>query len=171
MDREIKFSFLKLFNSIKGVHKVEKDFDDQYIEKRANEETKTKFETFFKWCGDNGIEYPKLKYPVMFGSGDSQYPGMIATEDIGKDEIMVKVPAKMLLSTKVCLRGDINKLFLENPDLFGKHVSDGEDNVLNAFLLYELGKGDKSFWKPLFDVWPRDTDILLNWDSEDLEWL
>ncbi len=107
----------------------------------------------------------------MFGSGNSQYPGMMATEDIGPNEIMLKIPAKLLLSTKSCFRGDINQVFLESPELFGKHVSDGEDNVLNAFILYEFGKGEKSFWKPMFDVWPRDTDILFNWDEEDLDWL
>ena len=37
--------------------------------------------------------------------------------------------------------------------------------------MYELGKGDKSFWQPMFEVWPRDTDILMNWEFEDLEWL
>ena len=83
MEREIKFSFLKLFSSIKGVHRPEKEYDDQWLEQRANPQTREKFERFFKWCKDNGVEYPKLKYPVMFGSGDSQYPGMMATEDIG----------------------------------------------------------------------------------------
>jgi hypothetical protein len=38
----------------------------------------------------------------MYGSGDSKYPGMIATEDIGKEEIIIKVPGKLLLSTKRC---------------------------------------------------------------------
>ena len=70
MDREIKFSFLKLFNSIKGVHKPEKTYD-KYLETRADDQTKAKFEVFFKWCKENGVEHPKLKYPVMFGSGGS----------------------------------------------------------------------------------------------------
>jgi hypothetical protein len=96
---------------------------------------------------------------------------MIATEDIGKDEIMIKVPAKVVFSTKVCFSGEINHIYFDHPELFGKHVSDGEDNVLNTFILYELGKGERSFWKPMFDIWPRDTDILMNWDYEDLEWL
>jgi hypothetical protein len=62
-------------------------------------------------------------------------------------------------------------VFFNNPDLFGKHIGDGEDNVLNTFIMFELGKGEKSFWKPMFDIWPKDTDILFNWDESDLEWL
>ena len=96
---------------------------------------------------------------------------MIATEDIGKDETMIKIPAKMVLSTKVCFQGEISHIYYNHPEIFGKNVPDGEDNVLNAFVLYELGKGDKSFWKPMFDIWPRDTEILFNWDNEDQEWL
>jgi hypothetical protein len=37
--------------------------------------------------------------------------------------------------------------------------------------MFELNKGEGSFWKPMFDIWPRDTDILFNWEPEDLEWL
>jgi len=83
MDREIKFSFLRLFNTIKGIHKPAKDAEADYLESRANDVTKKKFKRFFDWCHQNGIEHPKVKYPVMFGTGDAKYPGMMATEDIG----------------------------------------------------------------------------------------
>ena len=102
MDREIKFSFLRLFNTMKGIHKPTADAETNYLEKRADAKTKEKFLRFFKWCHDNGITHPKVKYPVMFGTGDAKYPGMMATEDIGKDEVMIKVPSKMVFSTKVC---------------------------------------------------------------------
>ena len=79
----------------------------------------------------------------------------------------------MVISTQACVNSEIKHIFYENPEIFGKHSTDGEDNVLIAFLLYELGKGEKSFWKPLFDVWPKpgDTDLLMNWGEDDLEWL
>lgn len=95
----------------------------------------------------------------------------MATEDIGRDEIMIKVPAHVIISTKACFKSEFKKVFFENPQIFGRHVHDAEDNILNAFILYELAKGEKSFWKPMFDIWPRDTDILMNWEAEDLDWL
>lgn len=95
----------------------------------------------------------------------------MATEDIGQNEIMIKVPSNLLITTKTAFYSDINRVFYENPEIFGKHVGDGEDNLLNAFIMYELGKGEKSHWHPMFEVWPRDTDILMNWDYEDLDWL
>lgn len=99
--------------------------------------------------------------------------GMMASEDIGPNETMIKVPGKLILSTAACINSDIKHIFYENPDLFGKHTNDGEDNVLIAFILYELGKGEKSFWKPMFDVWPKpsETDLLMNWGEDDLGYL
>ena len=95
----------------------------------------------------------------------------MATEDIDKNDLIVKIPAKLLITTKVAFYSDINKIFYENPEVFGKHVHDGEDNVLNAFIMYELGKKEKSFWHPCFQIWPKEADILMNWNSDDLEWL
>jgi hypothetical protein len=36
----------------------------------------------------------------MFGSGDSKYPGMLALDDIGQNETIVKVPSRLIISTK-----------------------------------------------------------------------
>jgi hypothetical protein len=40
MDREIKFSFLRLFNTMKGIHKAAADAETDYLEKRADPKTK-----------------------------------------------------------------------------------------------------------------------------------
>lgn len=96
---------------------------------------------------------------------------MLATEDIGSDETILTVPSKLVFSTKICYYGGIREVFYDNPDVFGKHVSDGEDNILTSFVMYELGKGTKSYWYPMFEMWPKDSDILMNWDFEDVEWL
>jgi hypothetical protein len=108
MDKEIKFSFLKLFNTLKGIYRPVKEYNDQYLENEADEKTKLKYERFFKWCDENGIEHPKVKYPVMFGSGKNSYPGMMATETIGANETIIKVPAKMVLTSKTAFYSEIN---------------------------------------------------------------
>jgi hypothetical protein len=50
-------------------------------------------------------------------------------------------------------------------------VHEGEDNMLHAFILSEIQKGEKSQYYHMIRMWPKDTDILMNWDEEDLEWL
>ena len=74
----------------------------------------------------------------MFGKGDNQYPGMVATEDIGKGEVIVKVPSKHIISTRTAFYSDLKDIFYHHPELFGKHVSDGEDMMLHAFILHEV---------------------------------
>lgn len=96
---------------------------------------------------------------------------MIATEDIGKDEVIIEIPSELVLSTKRAYYSPINQIFYENPSIFGKHVYEGEDNILNAYILYELGLGKDSFWYPMFQIWPKNTDILMNWEYDEIEYL
>ena len=101
MDIKTNFSFLKLFNTIKGVSKPAKpgEADPDWLLEKRMEKTKQMYDRFFKWCDDNGIWHPKIKYPVLFGSGDNRYPGCMALEDIGKDEAFIKVPSRLIIST------------------------------------------------------------------------
>lgn len=101
MSMKIEFSFLKLYNSIKGVGKpaLPDQSDPNWLTTKANKKQQDRFKKFFAWCKKEGIWSPKVKYPVMFGSGDSQYPGMMATEDIGPNEPFIKVPGRLAIST------------------------------------------------------------------------
>ena len=108
----------------------------------------------------------------MFGKGDNGYLGVMATEEIGKDEIIIKVPSHLIINTKVCYQcEELKEVFFENPEIFGKHVQYGDDNVMSAFILYQISIGEKSKFYEQIMMWPRDADILLNWDEEELELL
>jgi hypothetical protein len=49
--------------------------------------------------------------------------GVLATEEIGKDEIIIKVPSHLIINTKVCYQcEELKEVFFENPEIFGKHV-------------------------------------------------
>lgn len=70
---------------------------------------------------------------------------MLALEDIGANESIVKVPSRLIISTKVAYEcKDIQFIFYENPEVFGKHIAFGDDNVLHAYILYQLNLGPKS---------------------------
>lgn len=73
MDIKTQFSFLRLFNTIKGVTKPVKagEFDADPLKDPKVLKKKKEFERFFAWCDANGIKHPKIKYPVMFGTGDN----------------------------------------------------------------------------------------------------
>ena len=96
--------------------------------------------------------------------------GMLATEDIGKNEIICRVPSKYIINTRAAFYSeDLKQVYYENPELFGKHVQDGEDMIINAFILHEIQKGKDSIYYQMIKMWPKDTDILMNWDEEDLD--
>jgi hypothetical protein len=113
-----------------------------------------------------------VKYPVLFGKGDNQYQGLMATEDIGRNEVMIKVPSALIINTKKAFYcPELRDLYYHNPDVFGKHTPDGEDNVFHTFVLWEMQKKEKSDYYQMIKMWPRGTDILMNWEDEDLEML
>ena len=62
MEQEVKFSFLKLFNSIKNVSKpVPTDqCDPNWLRKSASKETQARYKRFFDWCKKEGIWHPKV---------------------------------------------------------------------------------------------------------------
>ena len=97
---------------------------------------------------------------------------MMALEDIGANEPFIKVPSRLLISTKIAWEcKEIQHVFIEHPAIFGKHIRLGEDNVLDAFLMYQMSLGEKSQYYMYFQTLPEDTDILMNWNDGDLEWL
>ena len=62
-------------------------------------------------------------------------------------------------------------MFYDHPQTFGKHISLGEDNVLDAYILYQMSLGLDSIHGLMFENWPEEPDILMNWEDEDLEFL
>jgi hypothetical protein len=42
---------------------------------------------------------------------------------------------------------------------------------MTAFILYQIRLGEKSQFFEQITMWPKDADILMNWDDEDFDWL
>ena len=169
--QKINFSFLKMMNSVKGINKPfkEDEYNADWLEKDANPVQKKNWNEYLNYYKEVGVEHPKVKYPVMFGKGDNQYPGVLALDDIKKGDVIFKVPGSEIINTKKAFFSDINHIFYDNPEVFGKNVHDGEDMMLHAFILREIQKGKESKYYNMIKMWPKDADILLNWDDEELE--
>lgn len=96
----------------------------------------------------------------------------MATADIDKNEAFIKVPARLIISTQAAMLCEpLKEMFYEHPEVFGKHTSLGEDNVLDAYILYQKTLGEESIHYHQFQCWPEEPDILMNWEDEDLEYL
>lgn len=63
---------------------------------------------------------------------------MVALEDIGKNETIIKVPSREIINTKKAFYSELEEMFYDNPLLFSKTISDGEDMILHSFILHEI---------------------------------
>lgn len=129
-----------LFNHIKGVQRPHKpeEVDENWLTEGATKLQRQNWQAYLNHYQKAGVEHPKAKYPVLFGKGDNRYPGMLATDDIKPGEIIVKVPSKLIINTKKAYFSELLPIFREHPSVFGYHLSEGDDNVLYAFLLHEI---------------------------------
>jgi len=67
---------------------------------------------------------------------------MLATDDIGKDEPVVTVPGRLIISHKAAFdQPELRDIYYNHPEVFGKHVALGDDNVLDTYILYHLSLG------------------------------
>jgi hypothetical protein len=73
MDTKVNLSFLKLFNHIKGIGKPHKpdELEVDWLENRAPPLQKKNWNEYLKHYEKEGVEHPKVKYPVLFGKGDN----------------------------------------------------------------------------------------------------
>ena len=81
------------------------------------------------------------------------------------------MPAKAIISTKSAFNSDLKPIFKKHPELFSFGKEGAGDFILVSFILYELGKGDKSWWKPYFDTWPDDNELHMWWDDDEQDLL
>ena len=62
----------------------------------------------------------------------------MAESDINSNEQLIRVPVKLLLTTKVAFISEIQKVFIDNSYYFHEKCSSSwEDHILLFFILYE----------------------------------
>ena len=71
--------------------------EDKNQEPEKVDNMATKYAVFNKWCDDNGIISPKIKYPGFFGP-NKDLIGLQATAPIEYREAFLYVPHRMLLT-------------------------------------------------------------------------
>lgn len=107
---------------------------------------------------------PKLEYPAFF-QGDLL--GVKIKEDIQHNESFLSVPMRCQITVNKALKvPELKKIFDEHPDMFDEDENgDFEHHILETFIIYEMQKGEDSFWHAYFEVLPRVTHFWL-WDEE-----
>ena len=129
-----------------------------------------KLTAFMNWVDKMEIEHSACEYGHYFFTKEGfQYPGIIATRDIGKFEAFITVKSDYLISTQRAYNSELKDMFNSNPTIFSKDNKDiAEDMILIAYLLYEYGKKEKSFWYPMLQMWPPEAGLVFTWTTDEL---
>lgn len=126
---------------------------------------------FIQWADSNGVQHPKIIYPVYYSTPEGfSFPGMITTAKVKANEIFVRVPSKIILSTQVAYNSELKAIFKLYPDMFTKEGAEAwEDYVLIAYIIWQISIGEKSMWKPMFDIWPKQIELFYRWSGDDFK--
>ncbi|KAI8062134.1 hypothetical protein BC940DRAFT_309610 [Gongronella butleri] len=114
-------------------------------------------DAFWKWLSDNGVG---LSDGIAFKDYrcDQAGRGVVATRLIKDGETLFSLPRKVLFSTKTAA-------LAKQPGFDAILQSlQGGWTALILCMMYELDRAD-SFWKPYFDVLPREFSTPMFWDD------
>lgn len=96
---------------------------------------------FIDWLASQGAWIsPKLAFKDYSEEGAGR--GLVALEDFAKDEVLFKVPRKVLLSQKTAS---------QRTDILRNASKAGWSRIMWSIVLERL-QGDASFWKPYFGI-------------------
>lgn len=138
----------------------------------VREEMPPKLKVYLEDLMSKGAKMNKLAVGKFKLKNGLEYPGMVATEDIHSDQILMEIPREMLLTTRQAWFSPVRSIFQENPDYFSPNRAYAwEDRMLMMFLIYEHSRGKDSPWYHLLENLSRDIDYVIFWPEEELELL
>lgn len=83
--------------------------------------------------------------------------GMVALEDIAKDEILFKIPRQLLLS---------HRTTAFKSDVIRNASKEGWSRIMWAIVLEKLA-GSDSTWSPYFNILPAKFNLPISWNEQD----
>lgn len=124
-------------------------------------------------CKEQGLEINKLELGKFRAKNGFEYEGFRATEQINPSDILIKVPKKLILTTKVCLYSEIQPIVRDNLKFFSSIKSGSliEDHIILVFLLRQHQLGKQSKWHFLLANLSRDIDTVDFWEDEEYKLL
>jgi hypothetical protein len=146
---------------------VELDVDSSTHVLSSNNTREAKIDAFIKWMIDNGAIFSKkIKLASIPGMGF----GIVVDEEngISPKETYLKIPYDKLVIGKDYISNlrYINYAFTDLDKQFGEDIK----HKIILYILHEkCVRGDKSFWKPYFDVLPKTFSVPAFFSKDELE--
>ncbi|GLI63986.1 hypothetical protein VaNZ11_007095, partial [Volvox africanus] len=113
------------------------------------------------WCKQNGTIFNGILAAFV----SEGWRGIIATKDLQPGEVVLRVPERLLLTTRSAARDPQLVAALQRHRV-GQNGGDGKvlspHQVLGCHLLLEVSRGPDSFWWPYLKQLPRSYTSLAN---------
>jgi protein-histidine N-methyltransferase len=113
---------------------------------------------FKEWLLSNGAKFEKIDWPS--NETVSGIRGAVARDDINCNEVMVTIPAQLMMSPPNAFASPIGCYLNENKDILKN------DTQLTLYIMYERSKGESSFYHPFLRILPQPGSIAHWSDSE-----
>lgn len=116
---------------------------------------------FLFWLTSNGAVFDKISWPEV--DPISGLRGAYAKVDIGPDEVMLDIPARLMMSPPHAFADEeVGAALRSSADLLAG------DLLLTVYIMHELRKGETSFYHPYLDILPV-AQCLTEWRDEELD--
>jgi len=159
-----KYTIGKFLRKKKGLHKA-----DPTAEIVDPPETLQKY---MNYLFENGVAINKMAFARFHLKNNLPYHGLIATQKVITDEIILRVPCNLILNTRKAFFSNLRQVFYDNPQFFSVYrTSQYEDHMLLVYILAEYAKGEQSEYFHLIENLPRDIDYIVFWEDEELDML
>ena len=121
---------------------------------------------------ENGTVLNKVAFAQFRLKNGLPYCGLVATDKVIADEIVVRIPRPLIFTTKRAYFSELKGIFLENKTFFSPYyTSSWEDHMLLVYLIHEHSKGQQSDWYHLIANLPEDIDYVVFWTEDELNML
>lgn len=124
-------------------------------------EASAEVQEMLEWARSQGIEWPKVVYPVLFPPG---YIGTMATSEIMPNERIITAPSSALMTSQVAREcPELQELFTKNPEISNRGML-----AMVTFMIWEKQKGPESKWAAFIKYQPQDANNLQDWSDAEL---
>ena len=113
---------------------------------------------FLAWLDENGAKFPKLLWP---SETPTRLRGVTALDDISVKETLLEIPIHLMMRPDLAMKDSIiGPILHSNQDLLRG------DLLLTVYIMFELLKGELSFYYPYLSILPVPNSIVLWTDNE-----
>lgn len=112
----------------------------------------------------NGAKIENVEYPVAFTKSGGLV-GIGASKDLEPMTPYLEFPESLVYNRKTVYNSEIGHLMDKYPEVFNKHHE--VDLAIVIYCFYERLKGDKSHWKPYYDI-INVSDLPAFWSDDEI---